>query len=315
VALLLVSAAGVVGSWTLRERYERSVTRELLLDPTARHERARVHGPLNYLLVGSDQRGATPGRNQRADTIMIAHVPVGLDRAYLVSVPRDLVVPIPPAAGYPGGTDKINSSFQYGGGGREGTRLLSATLTRLTGVRFNGAVLIDFSGFRQVIDLLGGVRICVDTPVRSIHTDEVFDRGCQQLSGAQALDYARQRYGLPGGDFDRQRNQQQLLRAILAKVSAGEAIRNPVQLDHLIRAVGASLTVDTNGLPLDDLVLALRGLPVDAVQGIQLPSRPEETDELSYVRLDDAAPGLFRALAGPDLPEWARSNPSWVRQL
>ena len=96
-----------------------------------------------------------------------------------------------------------------------GARLLSATLHRLTGIRFDGAALIDFSGFRKVIDLLGGVQMCVDTEVRSIHTDRVFPPGCQQMDGAQALDYVRQRYDLPGGDYDRQRHQQQLLRAML----------------------------------------------------------------------------------------------------
>ncbi|MDG4827733.1 LCP family protein [Solwaraspora sp. WMMD1047] len=301
----------------LTERYERSVVKELLLDPAARHERTNLVGPLNFLLVGSDQRSATPGADQRADTIMIAHVPDGLERAYLISIPRDLLVEIPPepGRGYLGGTDKINAAFQYGGGGQGGTRLLSATLSRLTGIRFNGAALIDFSGFRRVIDLLGGVELCVEAPVRSIHTGTVYQPGCQQMSGGQALDYARQRYDLPGGDFDRQRHQQQLLRAMLEKVRTSEVTRNPIKLDHLLRAVGASLTVDTNGLPLEDLVLGLRQLPLDTMLGIQVPSHAEETDELSYVRLDAAAAELFRSLQGPDLAGWAGANPKWVRQL
>ena len=316
--LLVLSIVGGIGVWALTERYERSVVKELLLDPAARHERTSVVGPLNYLLVGSDQRGSTPGPGQRADTIMIAHIPEGLEQSYLISVPRDLLVDIPATPGreYLGGTDKVNAAFQYGGGGKGGTRLLSATLTRLTGVRFNGAALIDFSGFRRVIDLLDGVEMCVEAPVRSIHTNAVFEAGCQEMSGAQALDFARQRYDLPGGDFDRQRNQQHLLRAMMEKVNTSELLRNPIKLDHLLRAVGASLTVDTNGLPLEDLVLALRSVPLDAMLGIQVPAHAEENDELSYVRLDDAAAqSLFRSLTGPELAHWARANPTWVRTL
>lgn len=326
LALLVVAGAGVVAVQALTARYEQSVDRELLLHPAARRERVGLSGPLNYLLVGSDRRGsgspsahptAETGRDQRSDTIIIAHLPRGLDQAYLVSIPRDLLVSIPaaPATGYPGGPDKINSAFQYGGGGQGGTRLLSATLTQLTGIRFDGAALIDFAGFQRVIDLLGGVRMCVQTPVRSIHTGTVFERGCQEMTGAQALDYARQRYDLPGGDYDRQRHQQQLLSAMLAKASSSRVLSNPIKVDRLIRAVGSSLTVDTNGMPLEDLVLALREMPRDALRGIQLPSHPYEADGLSYVRLDPAAGDLFLALTGSHMADWMGANPSWVHRL
>ena len=175
--------------------------------------------------------------------------------------------PSRPRNGFGGGQDKINAAYEHGGGGQAGTRLLSATLTRLTGIRFDGAALIDFSGFRKVIDLLGGVQMCVDTEVRSIHTNRVFHIGCQQMNGAQALDYVRQRYDLPGGDYDRQRHQQQLLQAMLDRAGEANLRSNPVKLDQVIRAVGGSLTVDTNGVPLEDLLLALRALPADALRG------------------------------------------------
>jgi LCP family protein required for cell wall assembly len=317
IALVLIALAADLGLRGVTERYDRSVTKEILLDPIARRERGPVGGPLNYLLVGSDQRSAATQSDQRADTILIAHVPAGMNRVYLISVPRDLLVEIPPSpsAGYGGGSDKINSAFHFGGGGQAGARLLSATLTQVTGLRFDGAALIDFSGFSKVIDLLGGVQMCVDTEVRSIHTNTLFSVGCQQMDGAQALDYARQRYDLPAGDFDRQRHQQQLLRAIMEKASASDLRSNPRKLDQVIRAVGASLAVDTNGLPTQDLVLALRGLRSETTNGIQLPSRSEMIGETSYVVLDDAAPGLFQSLSGPDLDVWARANPQWVNKL
>jgi LCP family protein required for cell wall assembly len=313
--VVLLTGLAVVGLRALTDRYERSVAREQLLDPTARRERTDPDGPLNYLLVGTDRWQSGSAADRRSDTILIVHVPAGGREAYLVSVPRDLLVAIPPGNGFGGGQDKINAAYEHGGGGEPGTRLLSATLARLTGIRFDGAALIDFSGFRKVIDLLGGVRMCVDTEVRSIHTNRVFQPGCQQMDGGEALDYVRQRYDLPGGDYDRQRHQQQLLRALLERASETSLRTNPVKLDQVIRAVGGSLTVDTNGVPLEDLVLALRDLPADALRGVQVPSHPQTIDQVSYVVLDNGGNGLFEAVRGTRVPEWARANPRWVTRL
>ena len=317
LSLLMIAGLGGIALRALVARYDQSVVKEQLLDPHARREHATVTGPLNYLLIGSDQRAGNPDAGQRSDTIMIAHLPAGLDRAYLLSVPRDLLVEIPAdaASGYAGGTDKINAAFQFGNGGRDGSRLLSATLTRLTGIRFDGAAIIDFTGFHRVIDLVGGVQMCVDTPVRSIHTGTMFDPGCRDMDGAQALDYARQRYGLPDGDYDRQRHQQQLLRAILDRVADTDLMTNPVKLDQVIRGVGSALTVDTNGLPTEDLVFALRGLRPDDLAGIRLPTYSETIDDTSYDRLDAEADGLFRALRGSDLADWVGAHPEWVNHL
>ncbi|MEV4845835.1 LCP family protein [Micromonospora matsumotoense] len=313
---MLLAGLAVVGVRLLAHRYDRTVSREQLLSPDARQARTELDTGLNYLIVGSDRRAGAQGPDQRSDTILIVHVPPGLRQAYLISVPRDLLVAIPPdGAGYGGGQDKINAAYEHGGGGEGGTRLLSATLTRLTGIRFDGAALVDFAGFRQVIDLLGGIRMCVDTEVRSIHTGAHFPVGCQQMDGAKALDYARQRYDLPNGDYDRQRHQQQMLRAMLDRAAQAHLRSDPVQLDRVLRAVGGSLTVDTNGVPLDDLVFALRSLPADALHGVQLPSYPQTIDGISYVVLDQGGGGLFDAVRTDRLPDWSRANPRWVNRL
>ncbi|MFY1705071.1 LCP family protein [Micromonospora sp. WMMA1923] len=313
--MVLLAGVAVVGLRLLGDRYERTVLREQLLDPTARLDGTSLDGPLNYLLVGSDRRPGDDNPAQRSDSILIVHVPAGLRQAYLISVPRDLLVTIPPGGGFTGGEDKINAAYEHGGGGQPGARLLSATLTRLTGLRFDGAALIDFAGFRTVIDLLGGVRMCVDTEVRSIHTGTVFRPGCQQMDGRQALDYVRQRYDLPRGDYDRQHHQQQLLRAMLERAGQTDLRRDPVKLDRVLRAVGSALTVDTNGVPLQDLLFALRALPADALHGVQIPSSPQTIDEVSYVVLDDGGTGLFAALRDEQLDGWAAANPRWVSKL
>lgn len=291
------------------------MTKQQLLDGTARERRTDLSQPLNYLLIGSDHRPGANPEDQRSDSILIVHVPAGMRQAYLISIPRDLLVAIPAAPGYGGGQDKVNAAYEHGGGGEAGARLLSATLTRLTGIRFDGAALVDFSGFQQVIDLLGGIRMCVDTQVRSIHTKTLFTPGCQQMDGARTLDYVRQRYNLPDGDYDRQRHQQQMLRAVLDKAGETHLRSDPVKLDQVLRAVGGALTVDTNGVPVEDLLLALRSLPADALQGVQVPSYPQTIDEVSYVVLDNGGGGVFEAVRGARMPAWAAANPRWVNRL
>ncbi|HEY3008008.1 MAG TPA: LCP family protein [Micromonosporaceae bacterium] len=310
----MLTVAGVIAVRVLAERYEHAVRRAELLDASAREAGRPLSGALDFLVIGSDLRVANPSAGQRADTIVLAHVPAAHDRVYLISIPRDLLVTLPPypAAGYPGGQDKINAAFQYGQGGPQ---LLSATLTGLTGVRFDGAAIIEFSGFRRVIDLLGGVTVCVDHEVRSIHTGRLFTVGCHRMTGAVALDYVRQRYDLPHGDYDRQRHQQQLLRSILKQATDRGVLTNPVRLDQLIRAVGSSLTVDTNGVPVARLILTLRNLRAGDLVGVRIPAQGDMIEGVSYAIAQPAAKDLFAALRDDSLATWVAANPRWVNRL
>uniref|UniRef100_UPI00389935CE LCP family protein n=1 Tax=Hamadaea tsunoensis TaxID=53368 RepID=UPI00389935CE len=329
-AVVLTLTLLVGGAFSVRamiHRYDAAVHRGQLLDATARQadpntpdpmaklRQSTIKGPLNYLLVGSDRRATDPDAGQRSDTIIIAQVDRDLRHVYLVSIPRDLYVDIPAYKNFEGGSDKINAAYDYGGGGPRGVQLLSATLTKLTGVKFDGAAIIEFSGFRKVIDLLGGVNLCVDHDVTSIHTGKHFTVGCRMMNGTDALDYSRQRYNLPDGDYDRQRHQQQLLKAIFKRAGDGGVAYNPLKLDALIRAVGDTLTVDTGGASLPDLLLGLRHLGPDSLTGVRLPSHPEDVDDISYVFLDDESAGLFAAMRSATLSTWATAHGDWINPL
>ncbi|NUT36795.1 MAG: LCP family protein [Hamadaea sp.] len=327
---MLVLVGGAFGARAVIHRYDASVHRGELLDgsarrggdptspdPRVRPRQAALKGPLTYLLIGSDRRAGSPDTTQRADTIIVVQVAKDLDRAHLISIPRDLLVDIPAyaPANFWGGSDKINATFQFGGGGHGGTQLLSATLTKLTGLKFDGAAIIEFSGFRRVIDLLGGVDLCVDQDVVSIHTNKHFKVGCTRMNGADALDYSRQRYGLPDHDYDRQRHQQQLLKAIFQRASDSGVARNPLKLDQLIRAVGSTLTVDTGGASLTELLFALRRLGPGDLTGVRVPSYGEYIGDVSYAIMTGEAPGLFRAARDVQLDAWAKAHPQWVNRL
>ncbi len=317
LALVLLTGTAFGAGKFLQHRYESTVARQVLLaptartsDPAARSTAWRTGGPLNFLLLGSDLRVGEPDEGQRSDTIIIMQVNAERTGAYLVSIPRDLLVDIPEY-----GRDKINAAFQYGGGGPGGIQLLSATLAELIGIKFDGAAVLDFGGFAKVVDLLGGVRMCVDTPVTSIHTGRVFAVGCQMFNGDEALDYSRQRYGLENGDYDRQRHDQQLIKAVFTTALNGGITRNPIKVDQFIRALGSSLTMDTGGASLTDVMLALRGLRPDALVGVAVPSYPEMIGDISYVLMDQDAPTLFDAIQQAKLPSWAARYPQWVHSL
>ncbi|GIH13113.1 LCP family protein [Rugosimonospora africana] len=327
--LVLLSAGTVAGLHYLAGRYDKSVHKAILIDPGARVQPTddggltapfigpAVTGPLNFLLLGSDARDTDPSNGQRSDTIILVHIPASLDRAYLISIPRDLRVRIPadPATGFEGGRQKINAAFNYGGGGVGGFQLLSKTLNQLINIKFDGAAIINFDGFQNAVKLLGGVNLCVDEKTKSIHTKVTYQVGCQHMAPWQALDYVRQRELLPEGDYDRQRHQQQFLKAIFQEAIDQGIATNPIKLDQLIRAVGSALTVDTNGVPLANLVFGLKGINAGSLVGIKLPSEPQMIGGVSYVVAEDEATSLYQAIASDTLEDWVAANPSWVNAI
>jgi LCP family protein required for cell wall assembly len=298
-ALLMTGSGGVtVGVMVLLNQVRGSVEQDNLLgDDGAKDQSGRtsIKGAINLLLVGIDERTSNPAFGMHSDSIIILHVPPTHDKAYLISLPRDTYVDIPAfqATRYRGGKDKITASFFYGsqnGGGRSGGfQLLVKTIRQLTGIRMNGGAIVNFDGFTSIVKQLGGVHMCVDEQVRSIHigydkkgaqkppfhvnsdgtpgaptpgvTPLTYNVGCQYMAPYQALDYCRQRDLLAKGDGDygRQRHQQQFVKAI-AKETVAQGITNPIKLNALLKAIGKVLTVDTGGVSIDDWLFTLKGI-------------------------------------------------------
>lgn len=313
--VLVATVAGVTGAF-LVHRYEHAVGRDNLLDPNARSGQAAVSGPLNLLLIGSDKRDGNPSAGERSDTIIVAHLTKSMDKAYLISVPRDLLVDIPPmpSLNFTGDRTKINAAFEYGQTPVGGSRLVSATLSQLAGVQFSGAAVIDFSGLRSAVDILGGVNMCVDTRVVSIHTGKVFEVGCRRMNATDTLDYLRQR-DFPDGDYARQRHQQQFLKAFLEQARATGATSNPVKMDSLVRAVAGTMTVDTGNEDLTNVVLAMRSLSPGDLVGVKVPSDPDVIDDVSYVVTTSDADSLFEAMRADSMGQWAAAHREWVNKI
>ncbi|MDG4821124.1 LCP family protein [Asanoa sp. WMMD1127] len=230
---------------------------------------ADIKGPLDILLVGVDTRVSVPGWEPHADAVLILHVTENLDRGYLFSLPRDLVVDIPrfPKSGYSGGRTKLTHAMSYGsrrGKGEpsatQGFELLRQTVSRYTGIKtFQAGAILNFGGFSKLVDELGGVDMYVDQKVVSQHRQPngkprtlrgggyvgpqaTYNPGNRHFAGWQAIDYARQRY-TAGGDYTRQRHQQQLIKAILAKAMSTGLPTDAAGIERLFKALGNSVDV------------------------------------------------------------------------
>lgn len=142
-----------------------------------------IEGPLNILLAGLDTRPSRPDETPRADAIMVVHIDRTLGRGYMISIPRDTLVEIPPESttGYPGGTDRINTAMFHGAnplpgeGGpnvERGFALLADTVENLTGIeQFDAGVVLRFEGFRDIVDAMGGVTVRLDETIVSEHRE------------------------------------------------------------------------------------------------------------------------------------------------
>jgi LCP family protein required for cell wall assembly len=194
-------------------------------------------GAVNILLLGSDSRDPDEKANagSRTDTIILMHVQADHKHAYLISIPRDTYVGIP---GH--GSNKINSAFAYGG-----LPLVIETVEGFTGVHIDHLALIDFGGFQEVTDALGGVDMTVDQTIRSIHPPyRTFTKGPNHFNGAEALDYVRQRYQFPDGDITREKHQQEFLKAVLDKASSTGTLTSPGKLNAFLKSITKAMTVD-----------------------------------------------------------------------
>jgi LCP family protein required for cell wall assembly len=315
---------------------------------------SNIDGAINILLVGVDVEQRADRGNILSDTIIVLHVPRTHDQAYLLSIPRDTRVRIPDSQtlGTTGYTGKINGAFGLGYRAKVGTELekraagmslLADTVHSVTGIKFNGAMLIDFDGFRGILDALGGVNLCVEQRMESIHLardingnivdvwyDEeagkvrgippggsvlVHEPGCRHFTPQLALDYTRIRKSLPNGDFDRQVHQQNLIKAVLHKAMTRGVLTDLAKVDRLIDAGGKMVIVDTGGVPLIDFVFTLKDIPVNDV--VMLRTNPNTFDTvivggISYVNLSEASQELFRSVSSETVQEFVIAHPEFL---
>jgi LCP family protein required for cell wall assembly len=256
--LAMTAVVGVLGATGVLIAARKSIDSVGRVPDVSKHLSPGGSSIENFLLVGSDSRaGEDPSApdvagigtsadvsGNRSDTIMILRRDKATGTAALLSIPRDLWVQVP-------GHDskrRINSAFN------DGPEVLVETLQQELGLPINHFVEIDFSGFKSLVDALGGVQICVNYATRDVSTGlNIPEPGCSILDGVQALAYARSRHYEeyrddkwhedPASDIGRTKRQQQFVNLALQK--ALDRIKvDPFSAGRLVTAIGSSLRVD-----------------------------------------------------------------------
>lgn len=298
-------------------------------------------GAMNLLMLGLDTRAGweARGESSRSDTMMILHITAAHDQAYMISIPRDMIVNIPAdkALGTNAQTGKINGAYAIGSenkrGWTGGAKLATKTVHELTGINFDGVVVIDFEGFKGMLEAMGGVHMCVDKDVWSSHYIVVngqvrynsgadpqtaprnalwFKKGCRNMQPWEALEFSRIRHS-SNGDYDRQRHQQQLLRAMAKKATSAGIITNPTKVANILKAAGSSLKMDTHGVEVSDFIFGLKGLaaadliPIKTNGGTFAKSSDGTGEGVTQDTRD-----LFRATADDKLRDFLGQHPEML---
>lgn len=273
IALLLIGAliAGlgvVIGGYllSLRGEYEKRSTVSIARTASDGERPADLGSGTNYLLLGSDKRDPeTAAREQtfgqRSDVMMLVHVPADGSDIYVLSFPRDLYVDIP---GH--GKDRINAALAFGG-----VPLTVATVENYLGAPIAHAALIDFEGIKGLVDALGGVD--VEVPLTFEGDGIQFTEGIQHMDGETALTFVRQRYMFADGDFQRNRNQQALLKAILNSFISRDTLSDPMKIREAIGQVSPFLTTDDGltALTMAQLGVSLRDVRSENIRFMAVP--------------------------------------------
>ncbi|MDR0347536.1 MAG: LCP family protein [Coriobacteriales bacterium] len=269
-ALVVLVLAAVAVVFT----YIGSLDRKLAMDPIELDDLQQVtvpqpsdpKEPYYILVLGSDAR--QQGATSRSDTIMLCRLDPEANSASILSIPRDTKVEL---AGR--GTQKINAALAFGGPAGA-----VKAVSDFVGVEIAHVVLIDFEGFADLVDRLGGVTINV--PAYSTYEGIELQPGLQTLNGAQALVFVRDRYSYALGDFQRAANQRTLLKAIARKIIEAPANEIPGYVNSLAECT----TTDLTAKELIDLALSFRGMNVDAdMYTGQVPSTTGMIGNVSYV--------------------------------
>jgi LCP family protein required for cell wall assembly len=308
---LLVTAGGLAYVYTKYSKLSR-VTLGAVLTEGASDD------PQNFLLVGVDSAAnldpgdpAAAGRASvgglRSDTVMVLRVEPGAEEASLLSLPRDLWVPLAS-----GGHQRINAAIQDGGPGE-----LIDTIEQYLGVPIHHYVQVDFAGFQDLVEVIEGVEVYFPTPARDTASGlDIPTAGCIRLDGHQALSYVRSRHFQryeegrwrtdPSADLGRiSRQQDFIIRALRRAFDRG--VRNPITLDRLVDAGLATLSVDDR-LTADEIITlggAFRSFDPGALRTYSLPVTMGSAGGASILRLqdEDAQPILdrFRGTDSGDL--------------
>ena len=256
---------------------------------------------VNILVVGTDSRSGASGElgagdaddvpGLRNDSTMVIHVSADRSRVQIVSIPRDTLVDIPACKHRDGTTseptsdDMFNNAMVYGSNGGDdpediapGIACVKSTVEKLSGMSIDAFMVVDFAGFINMIDALGGVWFNIPEHIEDESAQLYIDAGCWKLSGTHALAYMRSRKGQgDGSDISRIGRQQQLISAMLRELQEKNYVTDPGALINFLQAAISAVNVSDNlGNASSDASLLINVLQKVDRTNIQFVTMPVE---------------------------------------
>jgi LCP family protein required for cell wall assembly len=326
IATTTVMVAGALTGYTVYRDAFGNINKKDV-DKDIINPRPRDTGALNVLMVGSDTRAGegnarygqelartADAGGKRTDTLILLHLSPNRDKAQLISFPRDSMVQIPQCKNettkqvMPPQRNMINSAYSAGG-----IACTMSTIEQLTGIRINHFVEVDFSGFKNIVDALGGIEICLKSGVNDKKSKLTLPPGKSVLNGEQALGYVRLRNYGDGSDIQRIRRQQLFLTKVVQKATSSELLTDVPTLTGFIKAAAQSVTMDSalanNTQKLIEIAQSAQQITAGGVKFITVPWMPDPEDENRVVWKPEAK-DLFEAIKSDTEVVEAAPSPS-----
>lgn len=319
IFLSLAVVAGAIGAYSLFHLQQNISTEQLnssVDEPVAEQPVVDAAAdPMNILIMGTDTR---KGNSQygteddssgfgSSDVMILLHLSADLQHATALSLPRDLMAPIPSCK--ISGTDSTSPALEYAQLNsalkEAGPGCTVAAIRKLTGLNIDHMMLADFNAVNELSNVIGGVDVCVTNPVDDPNSGLKLPAGVSQVQGAQALAFLRTRESFgDGGDIGRIRAQQSFMASLARKITKDSTLTDVPKLYSIADTITRNLTVD-NGLAsiteITKLANRLRNVKPENIELLTLPTEPWVQDPNRLQIDDDTAERIFTAIKA-DIP-------------
>ncbi|WP_316772049.1 LCP family protein [Streptomyces sasae] len=277
----------------------------------------------NILILGSDSRAGANAKldnakvsGARSDTALVMHIPEGRKKAVAISIPRDTLVTRPECTKADGSqvasAKRVMFNSIYS---QVGPACVVKTVEQMSGVRMDHYVEIDFAGFKDLVDAIGGVTVTVDQDIHDSSSGLNITKGTHRLDGTQSLQFVRTRHGIgDGSDLGRIGLQQQFMIALLGEIQKQDLLGSPVKAYRIADKLTAALTTDSELASLTKLAefgRSLNGVNPSTMETIMLPVAYDKVDPNRVVAAEPQAKTLWKAIrTDSTIPESAKKSPA-----
>ncbi|WP_316742877.1 LCP family protein [Streptomyces sp. MK7] len=277
----------------------------------------------NILILGSDSRaGANAALDAghvsgaRSDTALVMHIPEGRTKAVAVSIPRDTLVTRPDCTKSDGSTVPSAKRVMFNSiYSQVGPACVVKTVEKISGVRMDHYVEIDFAGFKGLVDAIGGVTVNVPQDIHDKSSGLNMTKGPHRLNGTQALQFVRTRHGIgDGSDLGRISLQQQFMLDLLSEIKKQDLLGSPTKSYKIADKLTSALTTDSDLASLTKLAefgRSLNGVDPSTMETIMLPVQYDKVDPNRVVAAEPQASELWKAIRSDSpIPESAKKSPA-----